>query len=141
MIILQGGGDHARVVLDCLQSMGVEVMALYDPKYSGELFGVPQKGAYNPADFPEAMAIIAIGNNAIRKRVAAGSSHSFANAIHRSSIISEKASIGEGNMILHRTVIQANAVIGNHVIVNTAASVDHDCIIGDFVHIAPGVVL
>jgi acetyltransferase-like isoleucine patch superfamily enzyme len=30
-------------------------------------------------------------------------------------------------------------VLGEHVIVNHAASVDHDCVIGSFVHLAPGV--
>jgi acetyltransferase-like isoleucine patch superfamily enzyme len=36
-------------------------------------------------------------------------------------------------------VIQPDAALGGHVIVNTAASIDHDCALGDFVHIAPGV--
>jgi acetyltransferase EpsM len=38
-------------------------------------------------------------------------------------------------------VIQPDATIGAHSILNTAASVDHDCIVGDFVHIGPGVTL
>jgi acetyltransferase-like isoleucine patch superfamily enzyme len=32
-------------------------------------------------------------------------------------------------------------VVGRHVILNTASTVDHDCRIGDFVHIAPGAIL
>jgi len=36
-------------------------------------------------------------------------------------------------------VIQPDAAIGGHAIVNTAASIDHDCVLGDFVHVAPGV--
>jgi acetyltransferase-like isoleucine patch superfamily enzyme len=42
---------------------------------------------------------------------------------------------------LHHAVIQADAVLGRHVIINTAATVDHNCVIDDFVHIAPGVIL
>ncbi len=38
-------------------------------------------------------------------------------------------------------IVQADARLGRHVIVNTAATVDHDCVLGDFAHIAPGVVL
>jgi len=30
-------------------------------------------------------------------------------------------------------------VLGRHVIVNTGATIDHDCIVGDFAHIGPGV--
>lgn len=35
-------------------------------------------------------------------------------------------------------VINAGVSIGNHVIVNTASSIDHDCHVSDFVHISPG---
>ena len=34
-------------------------------------------------------------------------------------------------------VIQSCANIGKHCIINTCASVDHDCLLGDFVHVAP----
>ena len=72
-VILQGGGEHARVVLDCLLSMGFEVKGLFDPKYSDELFGVKQLGAYDPAFETDAKAIVAIGDNGLRKKVAAAS--------------------------------------------------------------------
>ncbi|WP_061214979.1 DapH/DapD/GlmU-related protein [Syntrophomonas wolfei] len=35
-------------------------------------------------------------------------------------------------------VIQALVTIGVNTIINTRASVDHECLIGDHVHIAPG---
>jgi acetyltransferase EpsM len=35
-------------------------------------------------------------------------------------------------------VVNAGTVIGNHSVINTCASVDHECQIGDYVHIAPG---
>ncbi|WP_019217566.1 LbetaH domain-containing protein [Legionella tunisiensis] len=38
-------------------------------------------------------------------------------------------------------VIQADARIGNNVIINTRTAIDHDCVIEDHVHIAPGAVL
>ena len=38
-------------------------------------------------------------------------------------------------------VIQPGTRLGVNTIVNTRASIDHDCIIGDHVHIAPGAVL
>ena len=40
--------------------------------------------------------------------------------------------------IVQRAIIQANTVIGNHVLINTGITIDHDNVIGDFVHIAPG---
>lgn len=140
-IILQGGGEHARVVLDCLLSQSRTVAGLFDPQYTGDLFGVPQYGKYDPAFEPEALAIIAIGDNAIRKRVAALTLHKFTNAIHSSVILSSFASLGIGNMLLHGVIVQAQTTIGNHVIVNTGARIDHDCSIADYVHVAPSVVV
>jgi sugar O-acyltransferase (sialic acid O-acetyltransferase NeuD family) len=141
MIILQGGGEHAKVVLDCLLEQGANVLALFDPKYHGELFGVAQRGQYDPTFAPEAKALIAIGDNAVRKRVAAITRHSFINAIHSTAIISTRAKVGNGCMVLHGAIVQAQTVIGDHVIINTAASIDHDCEINNFVHIAPRAVL
>jgi sugar O-acyltransferase (sialic acid O-acetyltransferase NeuD family) len=140
-IILQGGGDHARVVLDSLLKQGKTVAAIFDPKLSGELFGVPQMGIYQPDKFPTASMIVAIGDNRMRQKVAINAKHHFATLIDPTSTISPRAVIGEGSMVLHRTVVQANTMIGKHVIINTGAQVDHDCAIGDFVHIGPGSVL
>jgi sugar O-acyltransferase (sialic acid O-acetyltransferase NeuD family) len=140
-VLLQGGGEHAKVVLDCLLSQGVHVAGLFDPKYSGHLYGVPHLGEYNSSFSPASKAIVAIGNNSVRKKVALMTRHAFTNAIHPSAIISSRATIGNGNMILHGAIIQTQAVLGNHIIINTGASVDHECVIGDYVHIAPGTVL
>lgn len=139
--ILIGGGQHAQVVLDCLLACGVDVIGLFDPAKLDTLFGVPQRGDYDPSFELTARAIIAIGDNAARKRVSERVMHRFTNAIHHSVVFSPFASVGTGNMILHGAIVQAMAKIGNHVIVNTGAQVDHDCVIGDFAHIAPRVTL
>lgn len=36
------------------------------------------------------------------------------------------------------SVVNAGARVGDHVILNTCSSVDHDCIVEDFVHVSPG---
>jgi sugar O-acyltransferase (sialic acid O-acetyltransferase NeuD family) len=139
--ILQGGGEHARVVVDCIHAQGGTIVGIFDPAYSGELFGVPQLGVYNNAFAPEACAIVAIGDNALRKKVVARTTHKFSNAVHPTVILSPRARIGLGNMLLHGSIIQAQTQIGNHCIINTGAQVDHDCNVGDYVHLAPGSVL
>jgi len=140
-IILLGGGQHAHVVLDCLLSQHADVIALFDTQYQGDLFGIPQRGEYDPEFEPTAFSVVAIGENATRKRVAAQTKHLFVNAIHSSVILSQHCKMGIGNMILHGAIIQAMASIGNHTIINTGTQVDHHCIIEDFVHLAPGVIL
>jgi sugar O-acyltransferase (sialic acid O-acetyltransferase NeuD family) len=140
-IIIKGAGGHARVVIDCARAQGRTVECAYDPFNEGELYGIPVRSNYNSVDFPKAAAVVAIGDNAVRRKVSANVLHSFTNVIHPSAMISSFASIGEGNMILHGSIVQAAARIGNHVILNTGSQVDHDCVISDFVHIAPGVIL
>jgi acetyltransferase EpsM len=137
-IILQGGGGHARVVLDCLLSQGATVVGIFDPKHSGSIMGVPLQGEYDPTFEPDAVAIVAIGDNVARKNVVARTKHSFTNTLHSSAIFSPFARLGTGNMILHGAIVQAQSTIGNHVIINTGAQVDHDCEVGDYVHLAPG---
>jgi sugar O-acyltransferase (sialic acid O-acetyltransferase NeuD family) len=140
-IFLHGGGEHAKVVIDCLQAQGMNVVAIFDPKLKGELFGVPMGGRYDPKYDAGALAVVAIGENKVRKNAVSVMTHAFANAIHPSSLISHYAVIGTGNMILHRTIIQAETRLGNHVIVNTGGNIDHDCVIDDFAHIGPGAIL
>ena len=140
-IILQGGGGHARVVLDVLLSQGALVPVVVDAKYQGDLMGIRRITDYDPSMERDASVIIAIGDNSVRKNVAGLTKHGFANVIHDSAVISKHVTMGKGNMILHGVIVQAQTTIGNHVIINTGAQVDHDCILGDYVHLAPGVVL
>lgn len=140
-VILHGGGEHARVVLDCLLAAERKVVGLFDPKYSGQLMGIPQRGQYYPDIERQAEAIVAIGDNALRKKISQLTAHAFTNAIHPSVILSPFSSIGKGCMLLHGVIVQAQCVVGDHVILNTGVKIDHDCIIEDFVHVAPGAIL
>lgn len=58
---------------------------------------------------------------------------------HPSSIIDRTASLAEGTVALANVVVQAEAQIGRHVIVNTSSSIDHESIVGDYCHICPSV--
>lgn len=140
-VIIQGGGVHAQVVLDCLRATGYDVVALCDPNSNGTSLGIPSHKEYDALFAPEAYAVVAIGDNSVRKRVVETTKHSFVNAIHPSVLFSSSASIGCGNMVMHGAIVQARSKIGNHVIVNTGSQIDHDCIIEDFVHLAPGSIL
>lgn len=49
--------------------------------------------------------------------------------------------VGEGTVLMAGSVVNSDTVIGKHCIVNTKASVDHDCDVSDFSSLAPGVTL
>jgi sugar O-acyltransferase (sialic acid O-acetyltransferase NeuD family) len=60
---------------------------------------------------------------------------------HRTAFIAIDAKLGQGCQILAQSAVCTHAQLGRSVIVNTAASIDHDCFIGDGVHIGPGATL
>jgi sugar O-acyltransferase (sialic acid O-acetyltransferase NeuD family) len=140
-LIFIGGGEHAKVILDGLSGNNVEVVAVFDPTPNAAFAAVPHFIQYDAAIAEDARAIIAIGDNTSRKRVANSVKHSFMNFIHPSATVSHQVMLGVGCMVMQRAIIQVGAQIGNHVIINTSASVDHDCEVEAYVHIAPGAVL
>ena len=80
-----------------------------------------------------------IGDNVARSNEAfAHKDERFVILQHPFSWVASDAVIGEGTVIMAGAVVQPAVKIGKHCIVNTCASVDHDCALGDFVHIAPG---
>ena len=141
--ILIGGGGHARVVSSIIEAQeNSHLEVVFDSNSKIEtLDGVENFHKYNPDQFPNAIAIVAIGDNKIRKQLAQTIQHVFGKLIHPSASIDRLGLVGEGSVVMHHAVIQRGTRIGKHGIINTASSVDHDCVLGDFVHIAPNATL
>lgn len=55
--------------------------------------------------------------------------------------VSRHSSIGEGTVIFHDVVINANAQVGKNCIINTKALLEHDVIVGDHCHISTGAIV
>jgi sugar O-acyltransferase (sialic acid O-acetyltransferase NeuD family) len=141
-MIFYGAGGHAKVVIETWMASGGKVTAIYDDDESIKiLLGKSVGGRYNPGAFPDTTLVIAIGNNTTRKQVAHAIQNKFGIVKHPAAIISPSVKINEGTVVMAGTVIQAETTIGKHAIINTSASIDHDCVVGDFVHVAPGAVL
>ncbi|MFN4146657.1 MAG: acetyltransferase [Runella sp.] len=137
-MLLYGASGHAKVIISCLNASGIAVSQIFDDDLTKkDLWGIPVVGVYTPNIAIDEPLIISIGNNAIREKVAASIRHWFGVALHPKALIDDSVKIGEGSVILHGAVVQADTQIGKHVIINTLSSVDHDCVIEDFVHIAP----
>ncbi|MDJ0704400.1 MAG: acetyltransferase [Leptolyngbyaceae cyanobacterium MO_188.B28] len=147
LIYLYGCGGHGRVILDILQHQKAAVAGFVDdhpPSGQTHIQGIPIFTTDTPPpnlDPKGCQWVIAIGNNTIRRQIAqklAAQGHTFATVIHPSAQIGSRVTIAPGSVIMANTVINCDTQIGQHVIVNTAATIDHDCAIGDFCHIAPG---
>lgn len=152
-VLILGAGGHARVLLEALRSSSRQVAGIVDADVSktGEtVMGFPVIGTDEKVfDFrtDEIELVNGIGSVAsTAKRVELFAAfkargYRFATVAHPSAVIASDAELGEGAQIMAGAVIQVGVKIGMNSIINTRASVDHDCIIGNNVHIAPGVTL
>jgi len=52
------------------------------------------------------------------------------------SYVSKHASIGEGTIVMHGSVINAGAKIGKNCIINSKSLIEHDVVIEDYCHIS-----
>lgn len=139
-----GAGDHGKVIADCLKSNDLKSIFFVDDNQDilKEWQNIPifTKNYLNL--LKNSNLIIGIGNNKTRKRIAENfSNYQFVSFKHSSSYISEFAQIGKGSIAMAFSLVQTNSKIGNHCIINSRASIDHDCIIGDYVHLGPGSIL
>ena len=138
-----GAGGHGKVVLDVLLSENKYVVKgiLDDAPQSDSLFDIPIKKNFNRKKLQARNCIVAIGDNAIRKRIVTTLDTNFIMTIHPNAIVSKFAKIGPGTQIMAAAVVNPDAIIGNHCIINTGAIVEHDCKLEDYVHVAPNACL
>ncbi len=149
-VVIIGAGGHAKVIVDSLSTMPqYKIIALLDSQsQEKELLGVPILGG--DEQLPDLIkqgvkhALIAIGDNKRRKTMAlklTTMGFQFINAVSQHAIVSKHAILGQGICIMPGAVINAGTQIGDHTIINTNSSIDHDCNIAAFSHIAPGATL
>ena len=134
---LIGAGGHAKVVRDILDACNIPFSGVVTDNLKEVTF-MEKKILHSMDGVDE--AIICVGNNRTRKKLAEELSQqgvTFGMGIHPSVIMSKYASVDEGTVVMQGVVIQSCAKIGKHCIVNTSASIDHDNVLGDFVHISP----
>ncbi len=133
-MFLYGASGHAKVIIDILKANGMEIEGLLDDNPDvTELMGYKVLHGVNDVS----SLIISIGNNRIRKMIAERLETRFEKAVHPSAIMSPSAKVGDGTVVMQGAIVQACAEIGKHCIVNTGASVDHECVLEDYVHVSP----
>jgi sugar O-acyltransferase (sialic acid O-acetyltransferase NeuD family) len=143
-IVVLGAGPHAKVVVSTLRAAGVEIVGIFDDRtdiHGSTVHGVLVKGPISDALRAGYPALIAIGDNHDRQRIAAEFALDWATAVHPCSWMDTSVTLGQGSVVFAGAVIQPDTRIGCHAVVNTSVSVDHDCVVGDFAHLAPGACL
>lgn len=141
-MILYGAGGHGKVIADIIRlSYGEEEILFVDQNPSSQIEGYRVINSLSLDRISEPV-IVSIGNNATRKKVVSTLNVRYAKAIHPASFISSaQVEIGQGTVVMAGAIVNTFTYIGAHCILNTNSSIDHDCRIGDFVHISPGVTI
>ncbi len=139
-----GAGGHCRVVVSAARAAGLDPWRILDDQESAwgaTILGVPVDGGLSLLE-PGQAAHIAIGANSVRRRIAeARPDIAWTSVVHPASWVCSSAQIGAGALVCAGAVVQPEAVLGRHVIVNTCASIDHECVLEDYSQAAPGAAL
>ncbi|MHC8508105.1 MAG: NeuD/PglB/VioB family sugar acetyltransferase [Rhodospirillales bacterium] len=148
-----GAGGHAKVVTAALLAAGVQPAGLIDAdaaRHGERVLGVPVirddslLAAMTPGETALYNGVGFTGRSDARIQVFerfTAQGFKFPALVHPDAFIAPEVELGDGAQIMAGAVIQPGVRIGRNAIINTRASVDHDCVIGDHAHIAPGAVL
>jgi sugar O-acyltransferase (sialic acid O-acetyltransferase NeuD family) len=149
-LILVGAGGHARVLYDLISTLDRKVLGLVDLNPKASLSGLKVLGSdewllqQDPSQIELVNGVGSTHSLDLRKQVFErfkSKGFSFITLVHPSAILANDVTLAEGVQVMAGVVVQTGVRIGMNTIINTRASIDHDCRIGNHVHIAPGCVL
>lgn len=148
-VFVVGYSGHAYVVIDIFNLNQIKVAGYCDVdekeinpfalSYLGKEANILAKFQPN-----QVTAFTAIGHNALRVKVEATLSNlgfTFSNAIHPKAVVASSVILQTGILIAANATVNPMCNIGKQVICNTSCVIEHECIIGDFTHVAPSAVL
>ena len=154
--VLWGSAGHAKVLASLIALCGGSVVALFDNDKDARstLGGVPvyigkdgfELWCAGESDHTHVLGLAAIGGSRGRDRL---SIHNYLRlhgiriepVVHPRAYVCSTVILGAGTQVLAHAVIAADSCLGDACIVNHRAAADHDCVIGDGVHLAPGATL
>jgi len=149
-IVVIGGGGHAKVVITILRKLKRHCILGYtDLKDNGALLGVPYLGS------DRELVALGVGSKKLNAVLAVGqvglgeprydlwtrlhsTALSFPFIVSPDAVVNEGVSVGEAAVVMDGVVINTGAAIGGGAIVNTNSTVEHDVVLEDWVHVAPG---
>ena len=152
-ILIVGAGGQGRVVADALLQARAAGAAPHvvgfvdaDSTLHGQTrLGLPIIGGMDAlATIAHDAVVVAIGDNATRRRVALSSELRERPLIvvrHPASVVAPDVAIDAGTMVSANATVVTGTRVGRGCIINTGCVIDHDSTIEDWAHIAPRAVL
>ena len=139
-LIIIGASGHGKVVADIAALNGYKDIVFLDndPEIK-TCAGYPVLGPDTMTSELDGDEFIAVGKAEIRKKLMErDANRNFPVLIHPSAVVADSSEVGVGSVVMAGTVINPGARIGKGCIINTSSSVDHDCVVWDYVHISVG---
>lgn len=147
--VIFGASRQGKIVLEVLRAQGRHlVIGFLDDdtsKHGAKVADVPVLGGMNwvlDNAGRKLAAIVAVGRNDARIKIGEMLRRrgiELLNAIHPSGVVMPGVTLGRGNLVCAGAVIISGTSVQDNVVVNTSASVDHDCVLEMGSYIAPGV--
>ena len=151
-IVVIGDRAHGKVVINALKEVGASVAGYVDATDKGHVLGLPWLGTGDdlPAvreQDPNIAVAIGVGKVDTRPTRLQPLARIESMGIHRVSVsstqavLNEQVTIGSGTVVVDVIVVGSGSVLGHAYIVDSKSTVEHDCDLGDDVHMGPGAVL
>lgn len=137
-----GASGHGKVVADIARKIGYEEILFFDDNQAVTHCGVyPVVGGTRDVMKLDCHVFVAIGNPGVRSRLQEQLEQLgkyIPVLVHPNAVVADDVQLGAGTVVVAGAVINPGAKIGKGCIINTCSSVDHDCVLEDYVHIAVG---
>lgn len=152
-VLIFGAGSLGLTALDIFQRNSVVVYGLLDDNkdlHGKEFSDVSVLGETDDDGFLKLIgqkceAFVAIGDGRVRKRLVKMLNERRkvqpVNAIHDTATVSGMATIGHGNLIAARVVINPLAEVGQHCILQSGVILESQAKLGDYVQVGAGSVI
>lgn len=151
-LLLIGGGGHCLSVIESIEHSGkYKIIGVSDlPEKIGQLVGdyrINFSDDKIPLEIANLYYLVTVGqikSSAIRNRIfnkLTQNNVKIATVIDPSAIVSLKAEIGAGTVILRNSFVNSGAIIGVNCIINTGAIIEHDSHVGHNVHVSTGAII
>jgi sugar O-acyltransferase (sialic acid O-acetyltransferase NeuD family) len=149
-LVVVGGGGHGRELLDVVEAVNAvrpqfDLLGVLDDGTPDlevlAACGVRHLGPVRLLAELDAQYVLGIGSPDARRVIDLAATEWGrvpATLVHPSAVVGRRVTLGPGTVVCGLASITTNVRTGRHVHLNIAATVAHDCRLGDYVTLAPG---
>lgn len=147
-IAIVGAGGHGRELADIVRAVQVSggdvslLGVVDDGSPDKRLLARAGLRFLGPLSVLEGRALdvyVGVGDPCVRQQIASSMSTSPPPLTHPTATIGSDSYLGDGSVLAQGVIITTNVILGQHTHVNVATTISHDCVLGDFVTVCPGV--